>query len=186
MTHDTNFVSHVLKKEQMKGTQWTPPYITARTDTNKIQIQHAYNDLRTQLLDMKNLSRVILPTTVSAPCFMHNTKIDSLNKVNLSTQERTYVPIYLHTYIHTYTYINTQAVTCLTLQGYTLKCKNKILSNTDDLPWYGDQQKRRVEAKKSQLKYCCFYFYYYIHKQSSLLNNNNNNNNNTQTIIAPK
>jgi hypothetical protein len=125
MMQVTNFVSHVLNK----GTQWKLPYITVRTDTKKIQIQQTYNDVRTALLDTKNLNRVILPTTVSATGFMHNTKIDSLNNVNLSIQERTYVP----TYMHTYTYINTYAATCLTLQGYTLKCKNKTLSNMDDL-----------------------------------------------------
>ena len=101
MMQVTNFVSHVLKKEQTKGTQWTLLYITARTDTNKIQIQHTYNDLRTALLDIKNLNRVILPTTVSAPGFMHSTKIDSLNEVNLSIQELTYLPTYLHTFIIT-------------------------------------------------------------------------------------
>jgi len=121
---------HVLTKEQTKSTQWTLPY----TDTNQIQIQRTYNDLRTELLDRQNLNRVISPTTVSAPGFTHNTKLDSLNKVNLSTQERTYLPTYVHTNIQTYTYINSYAVTCLTLQGYTLKCKNKILSNMDDLP----------------------------------------------------
>ena len=99
MMQVTNFVLHVLKKEQMKGTKWTLPYITARTDTNKIQIQHTYNDLRTALLDIMNLNRVILPMTVPAPGFMHSTKIDNPNKVNLSIQERTYLPTYI--YIHT-------------------------------------------------------------------------------------
>jgi len=36
---------------------------------------------------------------------MHNTKIDSLNKVNLSIQERTYLPTYIHTYTYIHKYI---------------------------------------------------------------------------------
>jgi len=67
MMQVTNFISHVLKKEQTKGTQWTLPYVTARTDTNKTQIQHSYNDLRTALFHIKNLNRVILPTTYQPP-----------------------------------------------------------------------------------------------------------------------
>jgi len=65
-----------------------------------------------------------------------------------SKHTRTYVP----TYIHIYTYINTYAVTCLTLQGYTLKCKNNILSNMDYLPMIWGPAKNKSWGKKVTIK----------------------------------